>query len=97
MVPISDAQREAAESVTAALRDAGIRATLDDRNETLNYRIRDGELAKVPYLAVVGGREAESGAVAVRVRGAGNKQEVIALTEFTARLVEEVRTRSLGA
>ncbi len=97
VVPISDAQREAAESVTAALRDAGIRATLDDRNETLNYRIRDGELAKVPYLAVVGGREAESGAVAVRVRGAGNKQEVIALTEFTARLVEEVRTRSLGA
>jgi threonyl-tRNA synthetase len=46
---------------------------------------------------VVDGREGESGSVAVRVRGAGNKQEVIALTEFTARLIEEVRTRSLGA
>jgi threonyl-tRNA synthetase len=97
VVPISDAQRDAAEAMMLSLRDAGIRATLDDRNETLNYRIRDGEMAKVPYLAVVGGREAESGSVAVRVRGAGNKQEVIALTEFTARLVEEVRMRSLGA
>ncbi len=96
VVPISDAQHEAAEAMTATLRDAGIRATLDDRNETLNYRIRDGEMAKVPYLAVVGQREAEGGTVAVRARGEGTKQEVIALTAFTARLVEDVRARKLG-
>ena len=59
------------------LRAAGIRAHLDDRNETLNYRIREGEVAKVPYMAVVGQREAESGSLALRVRGAGKKQEVM--------------------
>jgi len=43
------------------LRAAGIRSHLDERNETLNYRIRDGELQKIPYMAVVGQREADAG------------------------------------
>ncbi len=60
IIPISDAQTEAAAEVTARMRDAGIRAHLDDRHETLNYRIREGEIAKVPYMAVIGQREAEA-------------------------------------
>lgn len=96
VIPISDAQHDAAGRTTAALRAAGLRATLDDRGETLNYRIRDGELAKVPYLAVVGGREAESGSVAVRTRGAGSKQEVMSLEAFVAKCRELVATRALG-
>jgi threonyl-tRNA synthetase len=95
VLPISDAQREAAQSVVAHLRAAGIRATLDDRGETLNYRIREGEVAKTPYMAVVGQREADGGTVAVRTRGAGTKQEVVSLEAFTARLVEAVASRAL--
>src|SRR5216684_4551738 len=56
VLPIADAQNEAARRVTDALKAAGIRSHLDERNETLNYRIRDGELQKIPYMAVVGKR-----------------------------------------
>jgi threonyl-tRNA synthetase len=96
VLPIADAQLEAARRVHGALRAAGLRASVDERSETLNYKIRDGELMKVPYLAVVGQREADAGTVAVRARGAGKKQEIIALAEFVQRLGEEVRTRALG-
>ena len=78
------------------MRDAGIRATCDDRNETLNYRIRESELMKIPYTAVVGKREAADGTLAVRARGAdGKKQEVLSVDDFLSRLLTEVRTRAL--
>ncbi|MGH7583666.1 MAG: threonine--tRNA ligase [Gemmatimonadales bacterium] len=96
VLPISDTQEEAARVITQQLRDAGLRAHLDDRNDTLSYRIRDGELMKVPYMAVVGQREADAGTVAVRVRGAGNKQEVMPVAEFGAKLQEQVRIRALA-
>ncbi len=95
VLPIADAQLDAARQVAEQLRGAGLRVHTDDRSETLNYKIRDGEVQKVPYLAVVGQREAEAGTVAVRVRGAGKKQVVMPAPEFVAKLVEEVRTRSL--
>jgi threonyl-tRNA synthetase len=96
VLPISDAQLDAARAFEAALKGAGVRAVLDDRSDTLNYRIRDAELQKVPYMAVIGAREAEARAVAVRVRGAGKKQEVMAQDAFLARVTEEVRTRMRG-
>jgi threonyl-tRNA synthetase len=68
---------------------------VDDRNETLNYRIRDGEVHKVPYMAVVGQREAESDSLALRVRGAGKKQEVMPVSAFLERIEQEVRSRSM--
>ena len=68
---------------------------VDDSHETLNYRIRAGEVEKIPYMAVVGQREAESDSVAVRVRGEGKKQEVVPVDAFLARLTDEVRTRAL--
>ena len=95
VVPISDTQREAAERITRELRDAGVRAVLDAGNDTLNYRIRQGEIMKVPYLAVVGQREADAGTVAVRTRGAGTKQEVMTVSDFKAMLVGAIRKRSL--
>ncbi len=95
VLPISDAQRDAAEQVTKALRKAGIRATLDAGNDTLNYRVRAGEVAKVPYLAVIGQREAEAGTVAVRTRGAGSKQDVMPLEAFQNRLVDDIAHRRL--
>jgi len=95
VMPIADGQQDAARALTDRLRNAGLRAHLDDRTETLNYRIRDGEMLHVPYMAVVGQREADAGTVAVRVRGAGNKQEIVGVEEFTARLVDEVKRRAL--
>ena len=95
VLPISEAQLEAARGIAETLRRAGLRVHLDDRSDTLNYKIRDGELQKVPYLAVVGQREAEAGAVAMRARGAGKKQTVLAIDEAVRRLCEEVRSRSL--
>jgi threonyl-tRNA synthetase len=96
VLPISDAQTAAAAAFRERLRAAGIRAALDDRSDTLNYRIREAELEKVPYMAVIGAREAEGGTVAVRVRGAGKKQEVVTQDAFLARVTDEVRTRSRG-
>ena len=81
--------------MTRRLRDAGIRAQLDAGSQTLNYRIREGEVHKVPYMAIVGQREAEAGTVAVRVRGAGNKQEIVEVGAFAGRVAGEIRSRSL--
>lgn len=95
VVPISDAQRPVAEAVTGRLRKAKIRATLDAGNDTLNYRIRQGEIMKVPYLAVIGQREADAGQVAIRTRGAGTKQEVMAVADFERKVLSEIEARTL--
>ncbi|MCC6318576.1 MAG: threonine--tRNA ligase [Gemmatimonadaceae bacterium] len=95
VLPISDDLATTAQEITSRMKAAGIRAHLDARSDTLNYRIREGELMKVPYMAVVGKREAESGTIAVRERGQGRKQEVIGVDAFVARVSEEIRTRAL--
>src|SRR6266568_8250466 len=95
VLPIAQGQVEAARTVHETLRQAGIRSHLDKRSETLNYKTRDAETHKVPYMAVVGQREAEAHSVAVRGRGAGNKQVVIPIAEFVEKLKLEVHSRSL--
>jgi len=96
VVPIVDDYAAEARAAVARLRQAGIRATCDDRNETLNYRIRESELMKIPYTAVVGKREAADGTLAVRARGEdGKKQEVLSVDDFLVRILDEVRTRAL--
>jgi threonyl-tRNA synthetase len=95
VIPISDSQNEAARSLAGRLKSGGLRVHLDDRNETLNYRIREGEVEKVPYMAVVGQREAESDSLALRIRGAGKKQEIVRVEDFLARVKQEVQDRSL--
>ena len=95
VLPISDHQADVARTVNAQLRDAGLRAVLDDSNETLSYRIRHAEMLKTPFVAVIGQREADAGTIAVRVRGAGNKQEIVTVEDFVARVQEAVRTRAL--
>jgi threonyl-tRNA synthetase len=95
VIPIADDHAPSAREYAAELRAMGIRAELDDRNETLNYRIRDAETHKVPYMAVIGGREAESGTAAVRVRGAGKKQEVLDRRVLAERVLEQTRSRTL--
>ena len=95
VLPIAPDYNAHAEAYVERLKAAGIRAHLDARNETLNYRVRDGEIAKVPYMCVIGRREAEEGTVALRVRGTGKKQEMLSADTFLERIVDEVRTRAL--
>ncbi len=95
VLPISEEQSEAAHKIRARLRASKIRCTVDDRSDTLNYRIREAELLKVPYMAVVGKREVEDGTVAVRVRGAGKKQQILSVHEFEARLTGLIDNREL--
>ena len=95
VIPISDAQAEASRQMASRLKQAGFRVHVDDSNETLNYRIREGEVQKVPYMAVIGQREADSDSLALRVRGAGKKQEVMTVGSFMERLGQEVRDRSM--
>jgi threonyl-tRNA synthetase len=94
VIPIALDFVPAAEALVARMKAAGIRAHLDHRNETLNYRIREGEIAKVPYMCVIGKREADEDTVALRVRGTGKKQETVASAAFIARVSEEIRTHA---
>jgi threonyl-tRNA synthetase len=95
VIPISDAQADAARKLADRLKAAGVRAHVDDRGETLNYRIREAEVQKVPYMAVLGQREVEADSLALRVRGAGKKQEVMPVSAFLERIDQEVRSRSM--
>ena len=95
VIPISDENVETCHRLTERLKQAGIRATLDARSDTLNYRIREGEMMKVPYMAVVGKREAEAGTIALRVRGTGKKQEIVPVDEFVERVRSEIASRAL--
>ena len=72
VLPVSEKVSEYAAQVSAELKAAGIRVYLDDRNEKLGAKIRDSEMQKIPYMAVVGGKEAEARAVSVRHHGKGD-------------------------
>jgi len=91
--PIADRHEEAAGRAVAALRVAGLRAELDDRTESVGRKIRDAELQKVPYMLVVGDREADEGTVAVRRHGEGD-EGTVALSDFVERLAGEVAGQS---
>jgi len=93
VLPVSEPWAPSAIELVGQLAAAGVRATLESR-ETLPYRIRTAETLKIPYMAIVGEREAADGTVAVRKRGAGKKQDVMPREAFVTRLVEEIRTRS---
>ena len=68
VLPITDRQNEYGQQVAARLEEAGIRTELDARSEKINFKIREAQLQKVPFMLVVGAREAESGTVSVRHR-----------------------------
>ncbi len=93
VLPISDKHGDYARMVQAALKEQGVRVEVDDRSERLNAKIRDAQMQKIPYMLVVGDKEAQEQTVAVR-RRAGGDQKVQLLTEFVAALIEEVRSRT---
>jgi threonyl-tRNA synthetase len=95
VLPVSEQWVDSARELANDLEVAGVRVHVESR-ETLGYRIREAETLKIPYMGVVGEREAEAGTVAVRKRGAGKKQDVMSRAELVEQVAEEIRTRSLG-
>ena len=95
VLPITDKQNEYAREVKKRLADAGIRAELDDRSEKVNLKIREAQLQKVPYMLVVGGREAEAGQVSVRNRKHGD-QGVKSVDEFLASMKELIEQKTVA-
>jgi threonyl-tRNA synthetase len=85
---VSDADSYAGQ-VAAKLAGAGLRVATDVRNETINYKVREHSLAKVPLLLVVGKREAEAGTVALRRLGSEDRQVVMSLDEAVALIADE--------
>lgn len=94
VIPIADRHVDYAKEVAAALRSQHIRADVDARSERMNAKIREAQLKKVPYMLVVGDREAEARAAAVRVRG-GTDLGAMPLGDIVAKLAHERDTRAL--
>jgi threonyl-tRNA synthetase len=92
VLPIADRHVEAAEAVARALREAGVRVKVDARTESVGRKIREAELHKVPYMLVVGDREAEEGGVAVRRHGGGD-EGTMPLADVVVRLAGDVAAR----
>ena len=88
LIPIADRHIEYCQSVSAKLEAAGFRAEVDTRNERMNQKIRTAQMQKAPYMLVVGDRELEAGAVAVRHRD-GEDLGAMPLDDFLSRLGEE--------
>jgi threonyl-tRNA synthetase len=93
VLTITEAQNAYGEAVRARLAAAGVRVELDQRADKIGSKIRDALLERVPWLLVVGGREAEQGQVAVRERG-GVDHGPMDVAAFEARILEQIRTRS---
>jgi threonyl-tRNA synthetase len=92
VLPISEKHIDYARTVHGRLRAARIRAELDDRNEKLGYRIRDAQVRKVPYMLVVGAREAENGTVSLRHRS-GDDLGAVPIDRVLADLAREIGSR----
>lgn len=86
---ITDSQAEYAQEVAKTLQKQGVRASVDLRNEKINYKIREHSMQKVPYILVVGEKEKASGAVAVRARG-NQDLGVMPLADFQAKLAGDI-------
>jgi threonyl-tRNA synthetase len=90
VIPIADRHNEYAEGVQRRLLEAGLRVEVDRRTERMNAKIRDAQLQKVPYMLVVGDREAEAGAAAVR-RRSGEDLKAMPVEAIVERMAEEVK------
>jgi threonyl-tRNA synthetase len=89
VIPIADRHIEYARQVEAECKAAGLRVKVDDRGERMNAKIRDAQNQKIPYMLVVGDREAADGAVALRLRG-GENPGAMPLADFLTRASEEI-------
>jgi threonyl-tRNA synthetase len=92
IIPISDDHKDYAGKVAQALRDKDIRVEIDDKSGRMQHKIRDAEVQKVPYMLVVGGKEAQAESVSVRERGKGDLG-AMKLADFMKKIVNEVEEK----
>ena len=92
VIPIADRHAEYAESVAGRLRGSGLRVDVDASSDRMNAKIRQAQLQKVPYMLVIGDKERDAGAVAVRLRS-GQDLGPMPVDRLEARMLEEVRSR----
>ena len=92
ILPISEKYNDYAKELQAYFDNAGVRAIVDDRNEKIGRKIRDNELSRVPYMVVVGEKEAAEGLVAMRKQG-GGEQATMTKEEFVKRILDEVNAQ----
>jgi len=94
VMPITDRTAEYSKEIKAKLEAAGIRTELDLRNEKIGYKIREAQMKKIPYMLVIGDKEAEAGTVAVRTR-TGVDLGAMPLAEFLAKIGEEIGKKTV--
>ncbi len=94
VLPISERHLDYAEKIASELKKLGIRCETDYRNEKIGFKIRSAQMEKVPYMLVVGDKEADSNEVAVRSRSAGDLGSM-SLADFIAKLKDEIDTRAI--
>ena len=92
VMPITDRTADYAKEVAKKLDELGVRVETDLRNEKIGYKIREAQMQKIPYMLVVGDREAEAGAVAVRTR-AGVDMGAMPFDDFAAKITKEIKDR----
>ena len=92
IIPIADEHKDYARKIAEKLRDNDIRAEIDDKNARMQHKIRDAEVAKVPYMLIVGGKEAQAESVSVRERSKGDLGPM-KLAEFVGKIVDEVKEK----
>ena len=93
VMPITDRTADYAKAVADKLSALGVRVETDLRNEKIGYKIREAQMQKLPYMLVVGDKEAEAGTVSVRTRG-GVDLGAMPLDDFAAKITEEIKTRA---
>ena len=96
VIPISEKHTEYGKRVAKQLRDSGVRVHLDDRNEKMNAKVREHTMQKVPFLLVVGEKEAEAGTVNVRVRSQQQPEGTVPVAQFTERVKKLIAEKSVG-
>jgi threonyl-tRNA synthetase len=95
VLPIADRHLDYSRTVRDQLAAAGLRAVVDERQEKIGYKIREAQIQKIPYMLVVGDREAAEGTVGVRHR-AGGDQGALRTADFVGAALQEIRTRAAG-
>ena len=92
IIPITERAHEYARQLKAKLDEAGVRSEADYRSEKMNYKIREAQLQKIPYMLVVGDKEMENGTVSVRARKEG-KGGTMSADEFVAQILDEIKNK----
>lgn len=94
ILPISDEQLEYAKTIEKELLKNKIRIKVDSRAEKIGYKIREAELERVPYMLILGKKEAEEGIVSIRRRG-NKENDVMSLEEFVIKLLKEIEEKEI--